>query len=180
MFLLKTIKKEILLEPKFLGPNLMHHIFSRLTTELEGQCYGKLGYVISVMKVEESNLITDNALIDNDNGAVNMTCTCQVLVLRPFKNEVVDALVSMSDNTAGINVNIGPLVIYVSRFCMPKTISFDETSGNRWVSEDGATEIAVGTTIRLRIIGFAFRDGKISAVGTINEDYLGVISNAET
>jgi DNA-directed RNA polymerase subunit E'/Rpb7 len=179
MFFLKTIKKEILLEPRFLGPLLMHHVFSRLTTELEGQCYGKLGYIISVMKVEEKDLIADNALVDNDNGSVNLTCVCQVLVLRPFKNEVVDAVVTMADNPTGIFTNIGPLKIYVSRYAMPKSISFDENSGNRWVAEDGRTEITVGTVLRLRITGSAFKTGEISAVGKIDEDCLGVVGTAE-
>ncbi len=177
MFFLKTIKKEILLEPKYLGPHLMNHIFSRLTTELEGQCYGKLGYIISVMGVEESNLITENALVDNDNGSVNMTVSCQVLVLRPFKNEVVDAVVTMTDNANGIFTQIGPLQIYVSRFSMPKTISFDEQTGNRWVADEGNIEITEGTVLRLRIQGVSFNNGKISVVGKIDEDHLGVVSN---
>jgi hypothetical protein len=40
-------------------------------TELEGQCLGKHGYVISILDVDDNEIFP--GLIDNDSGAVSVT-----------------------------------------------------------------------------------------------------------
>ena len=70
---------------------------------------------------------------------------------------------------------MGPLSIFVSRHAMPEDITFDTTSGDCWKSEDGDIQIKEGSTVRLRILGLTIEAGSISAVGTIQDDYLGLL-----
>ena len=48
MFFYKKLRKELLLAPMFLGPNLMTIVKERIFSEVEGTCLGKFGYVVSV------------------------------------------------------------------------------------------------------------------------------------
>lgn len=51
---------------------------------------GTYGYVISVVSVEDEDI--QAGLIDIDTGAVNVSVFYTVILLRPFKNEVLDAV----------------------------------------------------------------------------------------
>ena len=51
---------------------------------------GTYGYVISVVSVEDEDV--EAGLIDIDTGAVNISVYYTVILLRPFKNEVLDAI----------------------------------------------------------------------------------------
>ncbi len=96
MFYVKKLRRDILLEPRFLGPNMKKLVKQRLFDELEGQCLGKLGYVISVLDINDGDITA--GLIDMDTGAVNITVWYSAILLRPFKNEVIDTVVfSASD-----------------------------------------------------------------------------------
>ena len=48
MFFYKKLKKDLFVEPMFLGPNLMTIVRERIFSEVEGTCLGKFGYVVSV------------------------------------------------------------------------------------------------------------------------------------
>lgn len=178
MFLYKHIKHEIQLAPRYLGAQLIHHVRARVAAELEGQCVGKHGYIIKVMDLKDDAFVVDQALIDNDSGAVTIICECEVLVLRPFRYEVVDAIV-IDTNPEGILAAVGPVRIFVSKMSMGTELSFDENAGDRWVSEDGRVEIRDNVVVRLRIMGLEISDGKMVAVGTIKETYLGLVGDAE-
>ena len=51
-------------------------------TELEGQCLGKHGYVISILDVDDAEIFP--GLIDNDSGAVSVTVFYSAILLRYF------------------------------------------------------------------------------------------------
>jgi DNA-directed RNA polymerase II subunit RPB7 len=178
MFLYKHIRHEIELDPRYLGKHLVDHIRARVAAELEGQCVGKHGYIIKLMELKDESIVTDQALINNDSGAVTIICECEVLVLRPFRYEVVDAIV-IDTNPEGILTAVGPVRIFVSKMSMGTELSFDENTGDRWVSEDGRVEIRDSVVVRLRIMGLEISDGKMVAVGTIKEPYLGLVGDTE-
>ena len=178
MFLYKHIKYEIQLAPRYLGAQLLDHVRLRVSAELEGQCVGKHGYIIKVMELKEDSFVVDQALIDNDTGAVTTIVECEVLVLRPFRYEVVDAIV-IDTNPEGILTAVGPVRIFVSKMSMGTELLFDENTGDRWVSEDGRVEIRDGVVVRLRIMGLEISDGKMAAVGTIKEPFLGLVGDTE-
>ena len=91
MYFVKKLRHDILLQPCYLDKYLKTSVRSRLIKELEGQCLGKHGYVISVLSVQDSDIIP--GIIDNDSGCVNVVVWFDALLLRPFKNEVLDAIV---------------------------------------------------------------------------------------
>jgi DNA-directed RNA polymerase II subunit RPB7 len=173
MFFIKKLRRDVLLEPKYLGSKLREHVKGKLNAELEGQCLGKHGYVISVLDISNDDIIP--GVIDNDSGSVNITVYYSVILLRPFRFEVMDTLVTMASDANGFFTSVGPLQIFVSRHCMPDDITFDDIRGDRWISDDGGVEITEGSIVRLRIIGLIIDAGNISAIGTIKENFLGQI-----
>ncbi len=91
MYFVKKLRRDILLEPRFLGSRLRENVKKRIRDELEGQCLGKYGYVISILKIEDDDITP--GLVDNDTGAVNVIVWYSALLLRPFRNEVIDTVV---------------------------------------------------------------------------------------
>ena len=91
MFFVKKLRRDILLEPRFLGANLKKSVMRRVIDELEGQCLGRHGYVISILPIDPADIIP--GLIDNDTGSVNVVVWFSAILLRPFPNEVVDSIV---------------------------------------------------------------------------------------
>lgn len=113
MFFVKKLRRDILLEPRFLGGRLNESVRRRVKEELEGQCLGKNGYVISILSIEDADIAP--GAIDNDTGAVNVTVWYSALLLRPFKNEVLDTVVVTASEEHGFFTKVGPLEIFVSR-----------------------------------------------------------------
>ena len=102
MFYMKKLRRDILLEPRFLGPRLKDLVKQRLIDELEGQCLGKLGYIVSIVETRDEDITA--GLIDIDTGAVNICVWYSAILLRPFKNEVLDTVVfSASDEVNFVN-----------------------------------------------------------------------------
>jgi DNA-directed RNA polymerase II subunit RPB7 len=171
MFFVKKLRREILMEPQFLGSKLREHVKHRVMQELEGQCLGKHGYVISVLDVKDEDIAP--GLVDNDTGAVSIMVWYSVILLRPFRNQVLDTIVTLASDENGFFTKVGPLMIFVSRHNMPEDIAFNPVAGDCWVSEDEKVEIREGSLVRVRIIGLNFDAGSMSAIGTIKETYLG-------
>ena len=82
MFFVKKLRREILLEPCFLGSKLKEKVKQRIMSELEGQCLGKHGYVISILDVDDAEIFP--GLIDNDSGAVSVTVFYSAILLRYY------------------------------------------------------------------------------------------------
>lgn len=171
MFFVKRLRRDILLEPCWLGPNLKEQVRNRVTNELEGTSLGKYGFVITVVEIKDEDM--QAGMIDNDTGAVNIIVWYTAILFRPFKNEVMDAIVTTATET-GFFSKVGPLQIFVSRYAMPDDIKFDLTRNDCWCSDDQEVEIRDGSIVRLRILGLSIEAGAISAIGTIKGDFLGL------
>ncbi|KFO72581.1 DNA-directed RNA polymerase II subunit RPB7, partial [Cuculus canorus] len=65
-----SLEHEILLHPRYFGPNLLTTVKQKLFTEVEGTCTG------------------------NGRGFVLYPVKYKAIVFRPFKGEVVDAVVT--------------------------------------------------------------------------------------
>lgn len=91
MFFVKKLRRDILLEPKYLGSSLKKSVMKRIIDDLEGQCLGRHGYVISILPINPDDIIP--GLIDNDTGSVNVVVWFSAILLRPFRNEVIDSIV---------------------------------------------------------------------------------------
>jgi DNA-directed RNA polymerase II subunit RPB7 len=102
-------------------------------------------------------------------------------LFRPYKNEVLDVRV-VEVNEMGFYTTAGPCRIFVSRHAMPPDISGEGTGGyddeeDAWISDDREVVIKRDSIVRLKILGEQVDLNEITAVGTIKEDYLGLISS---
>ena len=163
------MRKDILLEPMYLGPDMRKHCEQQVTEEVEGKCMGKYGYVIRAIGIDE----IAPGFIDNDNGSVSINILYSCIMLRPFKNEVLDTTIFNAADDSGFFACVGPLEIYVHKYNMPEDMHFNHNTGDSWVSEDGTIDIKDGSVVRLRIIGVSIDAGQMNAIGTIKDPYLG-------
>ena len=56
-------------------------------------------------------------------------------------------------------------------------MSFNQDTGDCWVTEDETSEIREGTIVRLRVLGTVLDAGCIRVVGTINDTFLGQLDD---
>lgn len=52
MFYHISLEHEIMLHPRYFGPQLMDTVKQKLFTEVEGTCTGKYGFVIAVTTID--------------------------------------------------------------------------------------------------------------------------------
>ncbi|OWK50155.1 DNA-directed RNA polymerase II subunit RPB7, partial [Lonchura striata] len=85
-----SLEHEILLHPRYFGPNLLNTVKQKLFTEVEGTCTGKYGFVIAVTTIDNVGA----GVIQPGRGFVLYPVRYKAIVFRPFKGEVVDAVVT--------------------------------------------------------------------------------------
>jgi DNA-directed RNA polymerase II subunit RPB7 len=177
MFFLKDLTQRIQLHPECFGPSLQMHITDRLHRDVEGTCTGRHGYIISVLNVKS---ISHGTILDG-LGYAEFTITFQAIVFKPWKGQVVDATVC-TVNKMGFFGEVGPLTVFVSCHLLGNEMQFEQGIGGSaaYVGMGSAAQqrIAVGDQVRVRIIGTRVDATEIFAIGTIKEDYLGLISAA--
>jgi DNA-directed RNA polymerase II subunit RPB7 len=171
MFFVKKLNRNILLEPAHLGPKMKDFIQAQIIEEVEGKCLGKHGYVLRLLGLEDATI--HPGLVDNDTGCVNVHVMYQAIMLRPFKNEVLDVVVFNASDDTGFWGRVGPLEVFVHKYEMDEDMKFDHNAGDAWISEDGSIEIKEGSIVRVRIIGIGVEMGEMKTVGRIKDSYLG-------
>jgi DNA-directed RNA polymerase II subunit RPB7 len=170
MFYHLSLEHEILLHPKYFGPNLLETLKQKLFTEVEGSCSGTYGFVIAVTCIDN---IGDGNL-QPGRGFALYHIKYRAIVFRPFKGEVLDAVVTQI-NKLGIFANIGPLSCFISRHCIPSDMVFDPNSHPYcYRSQDEDMVIQQDNEIRVKIVGIRAEAGDIFAIGTLMDDYLGL------
>ncbi len=156
----------------------MKMILERLVKEeVEGLALANYGYVVHVISIPENTI--KYGIIEYDTGNVPCYVKYTALLLRPFINEVLDAIVVQCNNI-GFLAYVGPLRIFVSQHSMPEDMfnGFD-SERDAWVSDDKEVVISAGCGVRLKIKGRTVEQGNISAIGTIKDDYLGLIDDGQ-
>ncbi|XP_053133917.1 DNA-directed RNA polymerase II subunit RPB7 isoform X2 [Hemicordylus capensis] len=155
MFYHISLEHEILLHPRYFGPNLLNTVKQKLFTEVEGTCTGKYGFVIAVTTIDNIGA----GVIQPGRGFVLYPVKYKAIVFRPFKGEVVDAVVTQ------VNKSI------------PSEMEFDPNSNPpcyKTVDED--IVIQQDDEIRLKIVGTRVDKSDIFAIGSLMDDYLGLVS----
>jgi DNA-directed RNA polymerase II subunit RPB7 len=99
----------------------------------------------------------------------------QALTVRPFRGEVVDAVVT-SVNKMGFFAEAGPLQLFCSSHLVPEDLEFSAAGDAAFVSADGATRVEPDSEVRLRIVGVRTDASEIFAIATMKDDFLGVLS----
>ena len=177
MFYVKTLEHEIVLEPVHFGPKLKATIVRLLKEEVEGLALANYGYVVNVIDVPEDTIKSN--VIEYDTGNVVFTVHYTALLLRPFINEVLDAVVSQC-NPLGFFCFCGPLRIFVSKHSMPEDMFHGyHRETDSWRSEDQEVVIAPQSGVRIRIKGRTVEANHITAIGTIKDNYLGLVDDGD-
>jgi DNA-directed RNA polymerase subunit E'/Rpb7 len=74
----------------FFASNLQDHLLLRLHAEVEGTCSGRFGYIISVVEV----VSVSKGVLKTATGHAEFDIIYKAIVFKPFKNQVVDGVVS--------------------------------------------------------------------------------------
>jgi len=171
MFFHITLEKTLSLQPKYFGPNLKSTLVHKLHSEVEGTCSGRYGFIITVTSVEKVGM----GKIEEGTGLVKFPVKFKAIVFRPFKGEVADAVVSQV-NKMGFFAEIGPLQVFVSKHLIPADMNFDaQSTAPCFISEDGTVKIEKDSEVRLKIVGTRVDATEIFSIGSIKEDFLGLI-----
>ncbi|KAI9505812.1 DNA-directed RNA polymerase II subunit [Coemansia spiralis] len=169
MFFHKKLTHTITLHPSFLGPRMREFVTQRLYEDVKDSCSGRYGYIVAVVAILEIKM----GKIIPGIGSAEFDVQYSAILFRPFKNEVMDAVVS-TVNHMGFFAKAGPLEIFVSQVLIPADMKFNPHSNPpSYQSEE--QKIEVGTLVRVKISGARVDATAIFAIGTIKEDYLGVI-----
>ena len=100
------------------------------------------------------------------------------IVFRPFKGEVFDAVVTQV-NKLGFFAQVGPLQVFISKHLIPADMQFDPQSTPASyvssVSDQQPQRITKDSEVRLRIIATRVDAAEIFAIGTIKDEYLGLV-----
>ena len=106
MFFLKWMTRDVRLEPRHFGPRLKATVKSKLMESVEGKCLGNQGFVVMVLTIQDDAI--GKGEIEMDTGCVKYTINFQAIVYRPFRNEVIDAVVRVVHDM-GFFADAGPV-----------------------------------------------------------------------
>lgn len=171
MFFLKRLRHTIQLHPSYFGPSLSEYLQKQLKAEVEGTCSGTIGYIVKVLVV---HTIGEGIILPGGDGKAEFNSVYTAIVMKPFKGEVVDALVT-NVNKMGFFASVGPLNVFTSTHLLPLEFKFQPDSNPpEFASPDGQS-IVKGKKVRLRIVGTRVDASEIFAIGSCKEDYVGVV-----
>ncbi|KAK9893724.1 DNA-directed RNA polymerase II subunit rpb7 [Cystobasidium minutum MCA 4210] len=171
MFFVKELKHTINLHPSYFGPQTAEYILNKLHADVEGTCSGRLGYIIAVLGILE----TGKGTIQPGTGMAEFIVRYRAIVYRPFKGETVDGVVG-NVNKMGFFAEVGPLNVFVSSHLIPPDMKFDPNANPPCFSNpEEQVSIERNARVRLKIVGTRVDATEIFAIGTIREDYLGLI-----
>ncbi|KAJ4460630.1 putative DNA-directed RNA polymerase II subunit RPB7 [Paratrimastix pyriformis] len=172
MFFLMRLEKYLELAPEFFGPHLRKMLEKKLRDEVTSKCQ-RCGYVVAVHEIEEIG----EGRIRPGKPTVSFRIKYTAIVMRPFKGEVLDTVVS-NITKFGVMCEAGPLVIHVSSKHLPPEYDFDNQSNPPcYVNRDDGTRIQRDQHARIRVLGLLMDPNDIRCVGTMKEDYLGLVTN---
>jgi DNA-directed RNA polymerase II subunit RPB7 len=141
---------------------------------VEGSCSGQHGFVVAVTDVVEIG----KGRIREGGGLATFPIQYNAIVFRPFKGEVFDAIVTQV-NKLGFFAQVGPLQVFVSKHMIPEDMVFDAQGALpayvSQVSDQQPQRIAKDSEVRLRVIATRVDAAEIFAIGTIKDEYLGLL-----
>eukprot|EP00173_Palmaria_palmata_P004935 Plantae.Rhodophyta-Palmaria_palmata.ctg776.p2 GENE.Plantae.Rhodophyta-Palmaria_palmata.ctg776~~Plantae.Rhodophyta-Palmaria_palmata.ctg776.p2 ORF type:complete len:178 (-),score=23.40 Plantae.Rhodophyta-Palmaria_palmata.ctg776:1083-1616(-) len=172
-FFLVKLHRDVEIHPKFFGAKLIERLTQRLSVEVEGSFAGQHGFIVAVIDIM-SEPAPEGRLNDSSGMAV-FTLYYQAVVFRPFKGEVMNAVVSKVVQH-GFFAEAGPLTIFVSHHLLPDEMLFNPARES-WRSEsiEDSEEIMKDSSVRLRILGLKIEATTISATGSVKENWLGLV-----
>lgn len=162
------MKHEARIHPIYLGSELRKVIIRKTYQDVEGSCHGNTGYIIAITSITniESGLIVEG-------GFTLFKVDYNAIVFRPMKNEVMDGIVK-NVNKLGLFVLCGPMMCFVSHSSLPIGMKYDpEQVPECYRSFDES--ITTDDNVRVRLIGIRVDSDKIFGIGTMADDFLGLL-----
>ncbi len=142
---------------------------AKLKDDVEGTCTGRHGYIIRVIAINDIG----EGILKPGSGLAEFQSRYTAIVMKPFKGEVVDAMV-YNVNNHGFFAHVGPLSIFTSTHLLPVEYKFvADANPPEFASPDAS--LTPGSKVRLRIVGTRVDANEIFAIGTMKEDFLGPI-----
>ncbi|GJN14264.1 hypothetical protein PR202_gb01064 [Eleusine coracana subsp. coracana] len=148
MFFHIVLERNMQLHPRHFGPHLRDKLVSKLIKDVEGTCSGRHGFVVAITGVEDIG----KGLIREGTGFVTFPVKYQCVVFRPFKGEILEAVVTMV-NKMGFFAEAGPVQIFVSNHLIPDDMEFQSGDVPNYTTSDGSVKIQKESEVRLKIIG---------------------------
>ena len=90
MFFIIDLEKTVLLEPRFYCPDIDRILEEKICNEMEGTCSGSYGFVLCIFDVTHKT----SGRLRVQTGMASFVMSFKAVVFRPFKGEVMDAIVS--------------------------------------------------------------------------------------
>ncbi|GAV78312.1 S1 domain-containing protein/SHS2_Rpb7-N domain-containing protein [Cephalotus follicularis] len=175
MFFHIVLERNMQLHPRHFGRNLRENLVAKLMKDVEGTCSGRHGFVVAITGIESIG----KGLIRDGTGFVTFPVKYQCVVFRPFKGEILEAVVTMV-NKMGFFAEAGPVQIFVSNHLIPDDMEFQSGDMPNYTTSDGSVKIQKDSEVRLKIIGTRVDATEIFCIGTIKDDFLGVINDPAT
>jgi len=169
MFFLHNLERRVTLHPSYFGRNMHDLVTTKLVKDVEGTCTGDY-YVIAIMDTFD---VSEGRILPG-SGLAEFTVGYRAVVWRPFKGEVVDAIV-YSVNAHGFFASAGPLRLFVSSHMMASEVHYDANATPPQFTNNADVVIEQGTHVRVVIRGIRTEVGEMWAIGSINGDYLGCL-----
>eukprot|EP00899_Mesostigma_viride_P028968 jgi/Mesvir1/9256/Mv03122-RA.1 len=173
MFFHLILEKNMRLHPRYFGPKMRTTVVEKLIAEVEGTCSGRYGFIIAVVDV----VSLGQAQLSDGSGYATIHVKYAAIVYRPFKGEVMDAVVT-DVTKMGFFCESGPLRIFVSGQQIPQDMHFAATEEPCFVANDESVRIQRDSEVRIKIVGLRMDATDIFVVGSIKDDYLGFIGDA--
>lgn len=172
MFFQLTLEKEIMLHPRNFGPKMREVLKASLKQQVEGTCDGRHGYIVIVTRIHDTN----PGVIVEGTGWAKFQVKYECIVFRPFKGEILECVVK-EVTKFGFFAEAGPQVIFVSEYMIPADYQFSSVDDACYISIDGMERIRKDSEVRLKVMGTCIENTEIKCIGSIKEDYLGLISD---
>ncbi|OMH81492.1 DNA-directed RNA polymerase II subunit rpb7 [Zancudomyces culisetae] len=207
MFFLKELTHRITLHPSFLGPQIRSFVTSKLYRDVEGTCSGRYGYIVTVVALVDigKGRILPNA---NDGSAEFLVRVVNKMgffvSVGPLQVFVSSHLIP-ADMQFDASSN-PPCFVSKTSYASASDVKFkikdedlnEDEAGDLFSTQNDQSssanikslasssggshlnqyKIEKGTNIRVKIVGLRVDSNEIFAIGTIKEDYLGVIEAA--
>jgi len=175
VFLIHTIKRVVIVEPRYLGKDLKSHLRKQCESEVVGKSIQESGLVLATMGIAEEKI--GKGMIDDITGNVHFSVEFDAICFKLIKNEVLDAVVQTCWAT-GLLLTVGPgLTVCVDLVNLPSDMQFIASGDGDYWASDGETGVAIkkGSSVRTRIINPTKEGKELAGLATLTDPYLGLI-----
>lgn len=180
MFFKAQLVKSLNLQPRFMGRKIAEMIHESLRKDVEGKLIKDVGFVVLVVSISDDWM--GKGVVENTTGGAIFNVTYEAIVFRPFLNEVLDAIVT-SVNNFGFSCSVGGMLdIFVHRDNFPSGNPEDPSRfvDNAWISDDDSVHLRKDCGVRVRLVSMKFMNSNITGIGSIKDDFCGVLFESQT